>query len=61
MMNPVKFFTQVKQEGDKVTWPSKNETLSVTMVVIVMIFIAAIFFTFVDWALYSIIGKILGY
>jgi preprotein translocase subunit SecE len=61
MMNPLKFFSQVKQESGKVTWPSKQETISVTMVVLVMVGIAAVFFTVVDWAIYSVIGRILGY
>jgi preprotein translocase subunit SecE len=61
MMNPIKFFSQVKQEAGKVTWPGRQETVSVTMVVLIMIFIAAIFFTAADWLIYTIISKILGY
>lgn len=61
MMNPIKFFGQVKQEATKVTWSGKQETISVTMVVLVMVSIAAVFFTFIDWVIYSAIGKILGY
>jgi len=61
MLNPLKFFTQVKQEAGKVTWPSRQETVSVTIVVLVMVGIAAVFFTVVDWAIYSAISKFLGY
>ena len=61
MLNPIKFSNQVKQEAGKVTWPSRQETLSVTMVVLIMVGIAALFFTVVDWALYTAISKILGF
>jgi preprotein translocase subunit SecE len=61
MINPFKLFNQVKLEASKVTWPSRNETVSVTLVVLVMIAIAAVFFVIVDWAIYSVIGKLLGY
>jgi preprotein translocase subunit SecE len=61
MMNPFKFFGQVRQEAAKVTWPARQETISVTIVVLIMVGIAAVFFMVVDWAIYSAIGKILGY
>jgi preprotein translocase subunit SecE len=61
MMNPIKFFSQVKQEGAKVTWPGRQETISVTIVVLVMVSIAAVFFMAVDWVIYSVVGRILGY
>jgi preprotein translocase subunit SecE len=61
MMNPLKFLNQVKQETGKVTWPTKNETLSVTAVVLVMVALAMAFFMLADWIIYSVIGGILGY
>ncbi len=60
-IDPLKFFNQVKTEGSKVTWPSRNETISVTIVVLVMVGIAALFFMAIDWAIYNALGKILGY
>jgi preprotein translocase subunit SecE len=61
MLNPLKFFNQVKQEATKVTWSTRSETLSVTAVVLIMVAIAAVFFTVIDWVLYSVISAILGY
>jgi preprotein translocase subunit SecE len=61
VLNPFKFFNQVKAEASKVTWASRSETVSVTIVVLIMVAIAAVFFVVVDWAIYSVIGRILGY
>jgi preprotein translocase SecE subunit len=42
--NPFTFLQQVRAETAKVTWPSRRETMISTMMVIVMAFLAAIFF-----------------
>ena len=46
-ISPIQFFRQVKQEVKKVTWPTKNEVLKTSLVVIVLVAIAATFFFFV--------------
>jgi len=46
--NPAQFVGEVKQEFNKVTWPTKNETLQATLMVLIMCVIFAIFFFFVD-------------
>ena len=46
---PAEFVRQVKQEALKVSWPSRKETGISTMMVLVLVVIAAIFFLFVDW------------
>lgn len=61
MANPVKFFREVKQEGSKVTWPTKQETTTATMVVIVMVIIASVFFLVADWVLFKSVQAILGF
>ena len=43
-ISPIQFFRQVKQEVKKVTWPTKNEVLKTSLVVIVLVAIAATFF-----------------
>ncbi len=46
--SPADFVRQVRQEVSKVTWPSRKETTVTTIMVFVMVFIAAIFFLAVD-------------
>jgi preprotein translocase subunit SecE len=47
-INPGEFVQQVRQEISKVTWPSRKETMSAVGMVVVMVILAAIFFTLVD-------------
>ncbi len=56
-LNPLRFFTEVRQEGRKVTWTSRSETIVSTIMVVIMAVIAAIFFFFVDW----IIGRLVNF
>ncbi len=60
MITPVKFFSEVKQEGRKVTWPSRKEVLASSGIVIVMAIICALFFLFADWVISSLIQLFLG-
>ncbi|PHR59816.1 MAG: preprotein translocase subunit SecE [Robiginitomaculum sp.] len=45
----VKYFGQVRQEGRKVVWPTMNETMITTVLVLILMVIFGIFFFFVDW------------
>ena len=47
-LNPIKFLQEVRQEVGKVTWPSRNETMISTVMVLVMVAIASIFFLAAD-------------
>jgi preprotein translocase subunit SecE len=47
-VNPVKFLQEVRQEVSKVTWPTRNETLISTVMVLVMVAAASIFFLLAD-------------
>ena len=47
-MNPVKFLQEVRQEIGKVTWPSRQETLISTVMVLGMVALASIFFLLAD-------------
>jgi preprotein translocase subunit SecE len=47
-VNPVKFLQEVRQEVGKVTWPSRNETLISTLMVLAMVALASIFFLAAD-------------
>lgn len=59
-MNPLKFFSEVRQEGRKVTWTSRNETLVSTIMVLVMASFAALFFLGVDTVIGFIVNFLLG-
>jgi len=58
--NPFEFLQQVRTEVSKVTWPSRRETIVTTGMVLVMSFVAAIFFLGVDWVLGMVVQTILG-
>ncbi len=60
MANPMRFFREVKQEGQKVTWPSRKEVVTTTIVVFIMIFILSMILLVADWAISSGIELILG-
>ena len=47
MKNPFKFFQEVKQEAFKViTWPTKKDTVTGSLMVFVLATLAAVFFFF---------------
>ena len=58
-LNPVKFLQEVRQEVSKVTWPSRNETLVSTLMVLGMVTLASIFFLLADqiisWGIQAIL------
>ena len=57
---PVKYVQEVKNEMDKVTWPSRRETTVTSIMVLIYVFIAAIFFLLSDQLLSWVVGLILG-
>ena len=48
MINPLKFFQEVKQEAFKVTWPTGKEVLTGSLMVFVLASLASIFFLLLD-------------
>ena len=58
--SPLKFMQEVRQEVAKVTWPSRREVFVTTIMVFVMVFLAGIFFLFVDQAIGRIVRTVLG-
>ena len=58
--NPGQFMREVRQEVNKVTWPSRKETMVSTGMVFVMVFLAAIFFFVVDQVLAFGVRQIIG-
>ena len=53
------FLREVKTELKKVTWPAKKDTLSATGVVLVAVFIVALFLGIVDSGLSNLIKELL--
>ncbi len=59
-VSPAEFVRQVRQEASKVTWPSRKETGITTIMVFIMVTLAAIFFLLVDLGLSNIVRLILN-
>jgi len=59
-VSPGEFIRQVKQEGKKVTWPTRKETMISTATVLGMIVLVAIFFFVLDQLLSLGVQTILG-
>jgi len=57
---PTEFLKEVRQETNKVTWPSRKETMITTAMVFVMVIFASIFFLIVDQILSIGVRTILG-
>lgn len=59
MLNPVDFMSQVRQEMQRVAWPTSKETTAMTVAVLIMVICAMIYFFFTDavicWALSNIL------
>ncbi|MEJ2227965.1 MAG: preprotein translocase subunit SecE [Alphaproteobacteria bacterium] len=58
--NPFEFAQQVRSEVSKVTWPTRNETMVTTVMVLIMAVLAAIFFytadSIIGWGVTSLLG-----
>ena len=58
--SPGQFIREVRQETSKVTWPTRKETMVSTIMVFIMVFLAALFFFLIDQILSFGVGQILG-
>ena len=58
--NPFTFLQQVRSEVMKVVWPTRRETLITTVMVFIMVFLAAIFFFVADQILGWGVGLLLS-
>ncbi len=47
-VNPLKFLQEVRQEVGKVTWPTRQETLISTIMVLIFVLLASVFFLAAD-------------
>ncbi len=58
--SPLEFLAQVRAEGEKVTWPSRKETLITSAMVFVMVVVASIFFLAADFIMQKAVALVLG-
>ena len=59
-MNPLRFLQEVRREGGKVTWPSSRETLTGSVMVVIMVAIASVFFLIIDQIFSFGLDKVIG-
>ncbi|MCS6760265.1 MAG: preprotein translocase subunit SecE [Candidatus Devosia euplotis] len=59
-MNPIKFLQQTRQEISKVTWPGRNEVPVSTIMVIVLVIAASLFFLAADQLISWLVGLMLS-
>jgi len=59
--NPVKFGNEVRAEARKISWTSRRETWITSVMVFIMVIMAAIFFFGTDLALSFGVGQILKF
>ena len=55
-----RFLGQVRKEIARVSWPTRNETIVTTIMVLILATIAAIFFIGVDFLFRNLMGFLLG-
>ncbi|MBC9248592.1 preprotein translocase subunit SecE [Paracoccus sp. 11-3] len=48
MANPVQFINQVRAEAAKITWPTRREVITTTIMVFIMAALCSVFFFLVD-------------
>ena len=58
--NVGQYIREVRQEVAKVTWPTRKETTVTTIMVFIMVFLAAVFFLLVDQVLSFGVRQIIG-
>ena len=61
MPNPFECIQDVRSEAAKVTWPSRRETMITTLMVLIMVVLAAVFFVAVDEIIHFVVSLVLGY
>ncbi|MCI4644194.1 MAG: preprotein translocase subunit SecE [Hyphomonadaceae bacterium] len=59
-VGPVTFVRQVRAEGNKVTWTSRQETIAATIMVIVMSILIALYLFSVDAVIGWLVSMITG-
>jgi len=58
--NPIEFIQEVRQEVAKVTWPTWKEVWITTLMVLLMVALASVFFLITDQAIGWLVQLVLG-
>ncbi|MGE4221631.1 MAG: preprotein translocase subunit SecE [Alphaproteobacteria bacterium] len=58
--SPAQFIRQVRQEFDKITWPTRRETMVTTIMVFIMVIVASLFFLIADQIIAWLVKFVLG-
>jgi preprotein translocase subunit SecE len=58
--NPFEFVQEVRQEVSKVTWPTRKEVWITTIMVLIMVALASVFFLITDQVLGRLVNWVLG-
>lgn len=58
-MNPVVFLREVKTELDKVVWPTKEKTMQLTVLVLVVSIIVGVYVGGLDFVFTSLVNEFL--
>lgn len=58
--NPVSFYNQVRDELKKVNWPTKENTISTSIVVVVVVGLITAYLGIVDAIVSKLAGQIIG-
>ncbi len=59
-ISPFRFMQEVRSETEKVTWPTRRETLITTGMVFVMVALASVFFFGADLLIRALVTFVLG-
>ena len=59
-LNPLQFIQEVRHEVGKVTWPTWKEVWITTVMVLIMVTLAALFFLFADFVFQHLMQAVLG-
>jgi preprotein translocase subunit SecE len=59
--SPIKFLQEVRAEGQKVTWPTRRETMITTLMVFIMTAAASVFFLISDLFMRFVVTTVIGW
>lgn len=59
-MNPISYFKEVRSEVDKVVWPTREQTIRYTVLVIIVSVASGLFLGGLDYILTIFTAKLLG-
>ncbi|MDH5533050.1 MAG: preprotein translocase subunit SecE [Candidatus Pacebacteria bacterium] len=60
MLNPVSYIKEVTSELKKVTWPTRKQTIDMTILVVIISMVVALYLTGVDLILKKVIAIIIN-